>query len=233
MTTRTSVITAVRDGAKFIAEAIASVLPQLEANDEWFVIDDHSTDHTCAIVKSFGDPRVHVLPSQGRGISAARNLGLQKAKGGYIAFVDHDDLWPQGRYEAMRSKLDEMPWIDAVVGRLRVKFEPDAVGIEGYAALDGLHYKDANIGIYLFRQSIIQRAGGFAKDMPNAEDIDFINRLKECGMQIELMDMESLIYRRHATNVTNDKQAIQQGFREALRRKIARARTRTQNPSVR
>ena len=99
------------------------------------------------------------------------------------------------------------------------------MGTEGYAALDGLHYKDATSASYLFRQSIIQRAGGFAEDMPNAEDIDFINKLKECGMQIELMDMDSLIYRRHAMNVTNDKKAIQQGFREAIRRKIARART--------
>ena len=227
MTTRTSVITAVRNGANFIAEAIKSVLPQLEADDVWFVINDHSTDDTCAIVQSFGDPRIHLLQSQGHGMSAARNLGLQKAQGEYIAFLDHDDLWPPGRHAAMRTKLDAAPSIDAVVGRLRFKFEPEAVDVAGYEALNGKHLMDANMGACLFRHDIIRRAGRFAEDMLLAEDIDFVNKLKECGMQSELMDIDSLIYRRHASNITNDKKATQQSLFDAVRRKLARARVRT------
>jgi glycosyltransferase involved in cell wall biosynthesis len=226
MTTRISVITAVRDGANFIAEAIKSVLPQLEAGDEWFVIDDHSTDDTCAIVQSFGDPRIHLLHSQGRGTSAARNLGLQKAQGEYIAFLDHDDLWPPGRQAAMRARLDAMPSIDAVVGRVLMKMEPDAVGAEDYERFEGQHLKDANMGAGLFRHSIIRRAGEFAEDMLLGEDIDFVNKLKERGIQFELMDIDGLIYRRHTTNITNDRKALQQGLVEAIRRKLARARTK-------
>ena len=226
MTTRSSVITAVRDGANFIAEAIKSVLPQLEADDEWLVVNDHSTDDTCAIVQSFSDPHIHLLHSQGHGTSAARNLGLQKAQGEYIAFLDHDDLWPPGRQAAMRARLDAMPSIDTVVGRLRFKFEPEALGVAGYEALDGRHLMDANMGACLFRHSIIRRAGDFAEDMLLAEDVDFVNKLKECGMQSESMDIDGLIYRRHATNVTNDKKAAQQSLLEAVRRKLARARAR-------
>ncbi|AMN39834.1 glycosyltransferase family 2 protein [Rhodoplanes sp. Z2-YC6860] len=229
MTIRTSVITAVRDGANFIAEAIRSALPQLEPGDEWFVINDHSTDETSTIVKSFGDPRIQLLDAQGRGMSAARNDGLQKAQGEYVAFLDHDDLWPPGRHAAMRARLDAMPAIDAVVGRLRVRFEPDAVAVEDYRKFDGQYVKDANVGPFLFRRSIIRRGGDFAADMPHGEDVDFIRRLKECGMQIELMDIDSLIYRRHATNVTNDRAAMRGGVFDALRRKLARARTRTDN----
>ncbi|AMN39832.1 glycosyltransferase family 2 protein [Rhodoplanes sp. Z2-YC6860] len=227
MTTRTSVITAVRNGANFIAETIASVLSQLETGDEWFIVNDHSTDDTCAIVQSFSDPRIHLLHSPGQGMSAARNFGLKKAQGEYVAFIDHDDLWPPGRQTTMRARLDAMPSIDAVVGLLRFKFESGAVGIAGYEALDGRHLTDANMGACLFRHDIIRRAGGFAEDMLLSEDVDFVNKLKECGMQIELMDIDSLIYRRHATNITNDKTAAQRSLFDAVRRKLARARART------
>jgi len=228
MPTRTSVITAVRDGANFVAAAIHSALPQLEACDEWFVINDHSTDDTCAIVQSFGDPRIRLLHSQRQGTSAARNLGLQNAQGDYIAFLDHDDLWPQGRHAAMRARLDAMPALDAVVGRLRIKLEPEALDRATYEKFDRQHLKDAYLPTFLFRMGIIRRAGDFAEDMPHGEDVDFINKLKECGMQIELMDIDGLVYRRHAANVTNDRKAMQQGFFDALRRKLARARTRTE-----
>jgi glycosyltransferase involved in cell wall biosynthesis len=226
-TTSTSVITPVHNGANFIAQAIVSVLPQLQANDEWLIINDHSADDTCRIVKSFRDPRIHLFRSQDRGISVARNVGLKKAQGEYISFLDHDDMWPQGRHAAMRARLDNKPSIHAVVGRLRIKFEPEAVGIEGYEALDRRHLPDACIGAGLFRHDMVQRAGGFAEDMFYAEDIDFINKLKESGMQVELMDIDGLVYRRHGTNVTNNKKAIQKDFIEAVRRKLARARTHT------
>jgi hypothetical protein len=62
--------------------------------------------------------------------------------------------------------------------------------------------------------------------MLQGEDIDFVNKLKEHGMQHELMDVDGLIYRRHATNITNDRKALQQGLVEAIRRKLARARTK-------
>jgi glycosyltransferase involved in cell wall biosynthesis len=225
MTTRISVITAVRNGANFIAEAIKSALPQLESCDEWLVINDHSTDETCAIVKSFGDPRIQLLDAQRSGMSAARNDGLQKAQGEYIAFLDHDDLWPPDRLAAMRARLDAIPTIDAVVGRLRVRFEPGAVAIEDFKKFDGQYVKDANVGPFLFRHSIIRRGGDFAEDMAHGEDVDFVRRLKECGMQIELMDIDSLVYRRHATNATNDRGALRGGVFDALRRKLARART--------
>jgi glycosyltransferase involved in cell wall biosynthesis len=230
MTTRTSVITAVRNGANFIAETIASVSSQLETDDEWFIVNDHSTDDTCAIVTSLSDPRIQLLHSPGRGMSAARNLGLKKAQGEYVAFIDHDDLWPEGRQAAMRARLDAKPTIDAVVGRTRMKMEQDALDGELYTRLDGRHMKDGTMGACLFRSSIIRRAGEFPEDMIHAEDIDFINKLKECEMQIELMDIDGLIYRRHATNITNDRIAVRQAFFEALRRKTARARTR--NASV-
>jgi hypothetical protein len=62
--------------------------------------------------------------------------------------------------------------------------------------------------------------------MQAAEDVDFFNRLEEAGMQVELIDRESLIYRRHAANATNDPKLVQRWFIEMLRRKLARARAR-------
>jgi hypothetical protein len=63
--------------------------------------------------------------------------------------------------------------------------------------------------------------------MLHGEDIDFVNKLKERGIEFELMDVDGLIYRRHATNITNDRKALHQGLVEAIRRKLARARTKS------
>ena len=90
----TSVIIPVRNGERLVGEAIASALAQLGAGDEIVVVDDGSTDRTRAAVEAAADRRVRLVPSGGRGVSAARNVGIAVACGEFIAFLDHDDTWP-------------------------------------------------------------------------------------------------------------------------------------------
>lgn len=82
--------------ATFISEAIESVLNQTFQNFELLVVDDNSQDDTQTIVKQYvdSDKRVKLYHhSVNQGPSAARNTGLKKAKGNYIAFLDGDDIW--------------------------------------------------------------------------------------------------------------------------------------------
>lgn len=86
----------VYNSSEFISESIDSVLHQTYQNWELIVIDDHSTDNTVAIVKDYcsTDSRITLLTSESNnGVAATRNIGLQAAKGTYIAFLDSDDLW--------------------------------------------------------------------------------------------------------------------------------------------
>ena len=88
----TSVIIPVRNGARFVREAIESALVQLSADDEVIVVDDASDDDTGGVVRQIDDRRIRLLDGTGRGVSSARNIGLAEATGEFVAFLDHDDL---------------------------------------------------------------------------------------------------------------------------------------------
>jgi glycosyltransferase involved in cell wall biosynthesis len=196
----------------------------LGTDDELLVIDDGSTDRTPEIVRSFVDTRLRLIISPRRGVSAARNTGLARATGAFIAFLDADDEWPRGRHAAMLAHLAECPAVDAVFGRVRVRWELDATN-RHYEAADG-QFVPHGLWSGLFRHRVLKQIDGFAEDMTAAEDIDYLNRLNEAGMRSQLIDVESLIYRRHAANATNDAATVQRGLAEMLRRKLARARAR-------
>ena len=97
-----SVIIPTFNSAQFIAEAIHSVQKQTYANWEIIVVDDCSTDATLALISDLItiDNRIQLFQlAVNSGTGVARNLGLEKAKGKYIAFLDADDLWKPHKLE--------------------------------------------------------------------------------------------------------------------------------------
>jgi len=92
-----SIITPCFNAAKYIGQCIESVLAQSYTNWEMLIVDDCSTDDTVEIIQSYSiiDKRIRFYttdyPSGGAAIP--RNIGIQNAKGRYIAFLDSDDLW--------------------------------------------------------------------------------------------------------------------------------------------
>lgn len=89
-----SVIMPTYNHARFIGEAIESVLNQTYKSLELIIIDNYSEDNTEEIVRSFNESRIKYIKFHNNGIIAAsRNIGLKSAKGNYIAFLDSDDIW--------------------------------------------------------------------------------------------------------------------------------------------
>lgn len=82
------------NSAETISESIRSVLLQTHHNFELIICDDNSTDNTCELVRSFGDPRIILIINKyEKGAAGARNSALSEARGRYIAFLDSDDIW--------------------------------------------------------------------------------------------------------------------------------------------
>ncbi|HZF73410.1 MAG TPA: glycosyltransferase family A protein, partial [Gemmatimonadaceae bacterium] len=79
--------------AHIVRETIDSVLAQTYRNFEVILIDDGSTDNTREVVSSYDDRRIRYFYKANGGLSAARNSGLDSARGEFVAFLDSDDVW--------------------------------------------------------------------------------------------------------------------------------------------
>jgi glycosyltransferase involved in cell wall biosynthesis len=105
---RVSVVVPTYNRAELIQEAIESVLRQTTPVHELIVVDDGSTDSTCELVRAYGD-RAVLLRHDHRGAAAARNRGLARATGDWIAFLDSDDVWTPTKLEKQLQYLDRHP----------------------------------------------------------------------------------------------------------------------------
>jgi glycosyltransferase involved in cell wall biosynthesis len=225
MAVGTSVIIPVRNGSNYLVEAVESALGQLGPADEVLVVWDDSDDGTASLVTGLKDPRIRVIKGPGLGVSGGRNKGLAAAVGAFIAFLDHDDLWPADRHRKMMQVMLDDPRIGAVFGRMRIHLDPGATPWRWILALEGRHVPGPNLGTGLFRRRILRRIGGFDESLRFGEDVDYFFRLREMGMQIALCDVDGLVYRRHATNCTDDQAAVQNSVFDVIQRKMARARS--------
>lgn len=108
-----SVIIPAYNAAPYIAEALRSVLAQTHANLDIIVLDDGSKDDTAAIARAIGDPRIRVVSQPNGGVSAARNKGLELARGEFIGFHDADDgMEPTNLEEKLNALLStQVDWV--------------------------------------------------------------------------------------------------------------------------
>lgn len=99
---KVSIITPAYNSAKFIKETIESVMEQTYHNWEMIIVDDCSTDSTIEVIKEFAfkDNRIKYFTNDvNQGAAICRNIGLENARGRFIAFIDSDDLWEKQKLE--------------------------------------------------------------------------------------------------------------------------------------
>lgn len=162
----------------FLDGSVGSILAQTFENWELIAVDDGSSDGTLAWLQAVGDPRVHAVHQDNGGVSSARNKGIERARGRFIAFLDADDRWDARFLQRMTQALDSRP--DAVlaycgwqnVGRPGPAGAPYVPpDIECTAKRETL-FAGCQWPIHaaLVQREAVVAAGGFDTSLQNAED---------------------------------------------------------------
>lgn len=104
-----SVVMPVYNTAKYVQEAVESVLAQTFADFELLIIDDAGTDQSIELCRQYDDPRIRIISQNNRGLAGARNTGIRNAKGQIIGLLDSDDLWESDKLERHVAHLRRSP----------------------------------------------------------------------------------------------------------------------------
>jgi glycosyltransferase involved in cell wall biosynthesis len=231
-----SVIIPVYNGAEFLEEAVSSVRRQEYGPVEIILVDDGSTDATPDVAARLtGNANafcsISYICQENHGAPAARNRGLERARGQFVTFLDADDLWLVHRLEIQAPLLIEHPDYDVVIGNLqsvRHVAEPD--GTVTLAALTPPH-PALSLATCLIRRSAFERAGVLDERQRYADDVEWLLRAREAGLQLVFHADPVLLYRRHANNITNDTDANIKYVIRALHRSAVRQRRRQDDQS--
>jgi GT2 family glycosyltransferase len=204
-----SVVIPAYNASPFLGEAILSALEQTRPPLEVIVVDDGSSDGSASLVAT-RFPQVELLVQPHRGVSAARNRGWRAARAPLVAFLDADDCYLPSKLETQSTLLQSNPRIGVIhsgwqladeQGRVTGLVEPwltaPALDLESW-----LLWKPVFLGAMLFRRRWLEQAGGFAEDLPQAEDVDLMLRLTQIGCHAAWLKQPTAVYRQHAQSTT-------------------------------
>jgi len=122
LTPLVSIIIPTYNHANFLGKALESVILQTYSNWEVIVIDNQSNDGTDQLIDKFRDPRIQNFKISNGGIIAkSRNLGINVAKGEWIAFLDSDDWWTKDKLEVCLNNIDER--VDFIYHKLEIVYD--------------------------------------------------------------------------------------------------------------
>jgi glycosyltransferase involved in cell wall biosynthesis len=184
----TSVVIPAFNAERFIERTLRSALRQTSNDLEIIVVDDGSTDRTKSIVQSLAlsDERIRLVSVPNGGVALARNIGLEHARGEFVAFLDADDLWHPSKLEMQIAALNAAPDAAASYGMFRnideldrVTGNQNALGLSGYTLAHHLYVRPVGNGSsLLIRRKIVLELGGYdsswaAQGIGGCEDFDF------------------------------------------------------------
>ena len=208
-----SCIVPVFNGERYLGEALDSILAQTYRPREIIVVDDGSTDGTAEVAAEYGK-RVTYVWQANAGEAAARNLGLNTARGEFAAFLDADDLWHPEKLARQIARFWERPEIDLSFTRFQNFWMPELAAEEKRYQARPLSQPVSAYSIctLLARHTVFEKFGNFPDHDPlRPQNMIWFLRAAERGAVIEILP-DVLMYRRlHSANLSR-KNALEDFF---------------------
>jgi succinoglycan biosynthesis protein ExoO len=219
-----SLVMANFNGARHLAEAVASAQRQILTDWELILVDDASTDDSVAIAEALAqsDPRIRILAqARNRGPAAARNRALAAARGAWIAVVDSDDVMLPGRLERLLA-LAEAEGVE-IVADDQLICGPDLglgkpfmgkamarrlarVDLKTFIDTSRPYSRRPDLGFLkpLIRRDLIDRSGArYDEGLRIGEDFHFLAALMAAGGRLALTSEPLYLYRKHVASISH------------------------------
>ena len=181
-----SVIIPLYNKAPYIASTLQCVLQQTYTHYEIVVVDDGSTDDSVARAESVSDERIRIIRQPNSGVSAARNRGVEEARGDYVAFLDADDEWKPNYLQTQIDLVRKYPQCSVfasnyefrnVEGKVtntiinKLPFEGTDGILDNYFEVASCSHPPLWTSAVMVRKTAIQSVGGFPVGIKSGEDL--------------------------------------------------------------
>lgn len=222
-----SIITPTYNSSKFIKRTIKSVLNQTYKDWEYLIIDDGSTDNTVELVNEFTkqDPRIKLFktPQNSGGPATPKNIGIENARGEYVAFLDHDDEWLPEKLEKQlkvfeESKNEKIGLVCCFINIVDDKTGKTTSRHKNFNKTNTLkllvqYNFFLTSSCIMVKKSIINKIGGFDNNFQVSDDWDMWLRILKSGYEFDFAPEYLINYFVHENNLSNDSN-IEQQFKE-------------------
>ena len=223
-----TVLMSVYNGARYLGEAIDSILGQTYRNFEFLIIDDGSTDDSVDIINGYDDPRIRLQQHSNRGLAESLRQGIIDARGDIIVRADQDDISHYRRFEEQVTYLDQTGSVGLVRTLLEI-INANGTTVSGCTGETSLvtsaprwWFLWRNIGSHAstaIRKSVLLEHNlNYRSGMDGVEDFDLWSRML-CHTGFGVIDKPLVKYRVHPTSLmqTTDKTVQQSRFALVIR----------------
>ena len=211
---KVSIIIPSYNNGKYVGSAISSAVNQTYQNIEIVIVDDNSQDDTENVVRCFGDKNIIYLKlDENVGVSNAKNIGIQKSTGEYIAFLDSDDMYEKDKIDA---QIDKFEWasshgLNVGVVYCGIKIIDDDSNVISEILAEGKEWDGINNGEFIGATALVKRecldnVGLFDPNLKYFEDMDLYFRIHEKGYNFNYTQKSLYLYRSHTNNVSKNRE---------------------------
>ena len=206
---RVSVIIPAYNSAKYLPEAIASVLNQTYTDYEVIVINDGSTDNSREVVEPYLD-RIRYFEQENRGVSATRNRGIYLARGELIAFLDADDIFMPHKLQQQVAMFNAQPELGIINSGFRMITEEGEKiqDVERWHRIPDLTpeiwllHKPVLPSAMMFKKFWLEKVEGFDPRFTASEDVDVVLRMVIWECKSAWLKEITVYYRQHETSAS-------------------------------